>query len=58
MADGRLPPLTADWFSERYRTFRAVIDEAAASIGRDPSEIRTIYNFPGRITDRPLARRT
>lgn len=24
-------------------------------MGRDPRETRTIYNFPGRITDRPLA---
>lgn len=32
-----------------------VIDEAAAAMGRDPRETRTIYNFPGRITDRPLA---
>ncbi|WP_405851959.1 hypothetical protein OG361_04505 [Streptomyces sp. NBC_00090] len=22
--------------------------------GRDPREIRTVFNFPGRITDRPL----
>jgi hypothetical protein len=36
------PPLTADWLSERYRTGRPVIDEAAVSVGRDPGEIRTI----------------
>jgi hypothetical protein len=23
-------------------------------VGRDPREIRTVFNFPGRITDRPL----
>jgi hypothetical protein len=23
--------------------------------GRDPGEIRTVFNFPGQITDRPLA---
>lgn len=34
---------------------RWIIDEAAAAVGRDPREIRTIYNLPGRITDRPLA---
>jgi hypothetical protein len=34
---------------------RPVIDEAAAAVGRDPREIRTVFNFPGRITDRPLA---
>ncbi|WP_432194341.1 LLM class flavin-dependent oxidoreductase [Streptomyces sp. bgisy027] len=55
VADGWLPPLTADWLSERYRTSRPVIDEAATAVGRDPGEIRTIYNFPGSITDRPLA---
>lgn len=54
VADGWLPPLTADWLSERYRTSRPLIDEAAVSAGRDPSEIATIYNLPGRITDRPL----
>jgi alkanesulfonate monooxygenase SsuD/methylene tetrahydromethanopterin reductase-like flavin-dependent oxidoreductase (luciferase family) len=55
VADGWLPPYFADWLSERYRTSRPIIDEAAASIGRDPGEIRTIYNFAGQITDRPLA---
>jgi alkanesulfonate monooxygenase SsuD/methylene tetrahydromethanopterin reductase-like flavin-dependent oxidoreductase (luciferase family) len=54
VADGWIPGHAADWLSERYRTSRPVIDEAAASVGRDPSEIRTIFNFPGRITDRPL----
>jgi alkanesulfonate monooxygenase SsuD/methylene tetrahydromethanopterin reductase-like flavin-dependent oxidoreductase (luciferase family) len=54
VADGWLPGHAADWISQRYRTSRPVIDEAAASVGRDPSEIRTIYNFPGQITDRPL----
>jgi hypothetical protein len=33
---------------------RPVIDEAAAAVGRDPREIRTVFNFPGRITNRPL----
>ena len=55
VADGWLPGHAADWLSERYRTSRPVIDEAATAAGRDPSEIRTIFNFPGRITDRPLA---
>ncbi|NUW41264.1 LLM class flavin-dependent oxidoreductase [Nonomuraea rhodomycinica] len=54
VADGWLPGHAADWRSERYRTSRPIIDEAAAAVGRDPREIRTIYNFPGRITDRPL----
>lgn len=55
VADGWLPGHAADWLSERYRTSRPVIDDAAAAAGRDPREIRTIFNFPGRITDRPLA---
>ncbi|GAA0252088.1 LLM class flavin-dependent oxidoreductase [Saccharothrix mutabilis subsp. mutabilis] len=55
VADGWLPGHAADWLSERYRTSRPVVDEAAASVGRDPREVRTIYNFPGRITQSPLA---
>ncbi|MGA4988667.1 LLM class flavin-dependent oxidoreductase [Nonomuraea bangladeshensis] len=55
VADGWIPGHAADWLSERYRTSRPVIDEAAAAVGRDPGEIRTVYNLPGRITDRPLA---
>jgi hypothetical protein len=54
VADGWLPGHAADWLSDRYRTSRPIIDEAAAAIGRDPQQIRTIFNFPGRITDRPL----
>ncbi|WP_435118183.1 LLM class flavin-dependent oxidoreductase [Amycolatopsis thermoflava] len=56
VADGWLPGHAADWLSERYRTSRPVIDEAAAAAGRDPREVRTILNFPGRITDAPLAK--
>ncbi|MEU6040628.1 LLM class flavin-dependent oxidoreductase [Actinomadura sp. NPDC047616] len=55
VADGWIPGHAADWRSERYRESRPIIDEAAASVGRDPREIRTVFNFPGRITDRPLA---
>lgn len=55
VADGWIPGHAADWLSERYRTSRPVIDEAAATVGRDPREIRTVFNVPGRITDRPLA---
>lgn len=54
VADGWIPGHAADWLSARYRESRPVIDEAAASAGRDPREIRTIFNFPGRITDQPL----
>jgi hypothetical protein len=53
---GRLiPGHAADWLSERYRTSRPIIDEAARAAGRSPREIRSVFNFPGLITDRPLA---
>jgi alkanesulfonate monooxygenase SsuD/methylene tetrahydromethanopterin reductase-like flavin-dependent oxidoreductase (luciferase family) len=55
VADGWLPGHASDWRSERYRVSRPIIDEAAAAAGRDPREIRTVFNFPGRITDRALA---
>jgi alkanesulfonate monooxygenase SsuD/methylene tetrahydromethanopterin reductase-like flavin-dependent oxidoreductase (luciferase family) len=55
VADGWIPGHAADWLSERYRASRPVIDDAAAAVDRDPREIRTVFNFPGRITERPLA---
>jgi alkanesulfonate monooxygenase SsuD/methylene tetrahydromethanopterin reductase-like flavin-dependent oxidoreductase (luciferase family) len=55
VADGWIPGHAADWLSEQFRASRPVIDEAAAAAGRDPREIRTVYNFPGTITDQPLA---
>lgn len=55
VADGWIPGHAADWRSERYRTSRPIIDEAAAAVGREPSAVRTVFNLPGRITDRPLA---
>lgn len=55
VADGWIPGHAADWRTERYRASRPIIDEAAAEVGRDPREIRTVYNLPGRITDKPLA---
>jgi len=54
VADGWIPGHAADWHSERYRVSRPVIDEAAAAVGRDPREVRTIFNLPGRITARPV----
>lgn len=54
VADGWIPGHAADWLSARYTESRPIIDEAAASVGRDPSEVATMYNFPGRITDTPL----
>jgi alkanesulfonate monooxygenase SsuD/methylene tetrahydromethanopterin reductase-like flavin-dependent oxidoreductase (luciferase family) len=55
VADGWIPGHAADWLSARYRESRPVIDEAAAATGRDPRAVRTIFNFPGQVTDRPLA---
>jgi alkanesulfonate monooxygenase SsuD/methylene tetrahydromethanopterin reductase-like flavin-dependent oxidoreductase (luciferase family) len=55
VADGWIPGHAADWRSERYRTSRPVIDEAAAAVDRDPRTIRTVFNVPGLITHRPLA---
>lgn len=54
VADGWIPGHAADWLSARYRESRPVIDEVAAAAGRDPQDVRTVFNFPGRITDRPL----
>ncbi len=56
VADGWMPGHAADWLSERYRTSRPLIDKAAVDAGRDPAEIATVYNFPGRITAEPLAK--
>jgi alkanesulfonate monooxygenase SsuD/methylene tetrahydromethanopterin reductase-like flavin-dependent oxidoreductase (luciferase family) len=56
VADGWMPGHAADWLSERFRTSRPLIDKAAVDAGRDPAEIATVYNFPGRITAEPLAR--
>jgi alkanesulfonate monooxygenase SsuD/methylene tetrahydromethanopterin reductase-like flavin-dependent oxidoreductase (luciferase family) len=53
VADGWIPGHAADWLSPRYRDSRPVIDDAAAAAGRDPSQIRTVYNLPGQITARP-----
>ncbi|GAB1512760.1 LLM class flavin-dependent oxidoreductase [Actinophytocola sp. KF-1] len=54
LADGWIPGHAADWLSDRYRWSRPIIDEAATDAGRAPSDVATIYNLPGRITDRPL----
>jgi alkanesulfonate monooxygenase SsuD/methylene tetrahydromethanopterin reductase-like flavin-dependent oxidoreductase (luciferase family) len=55
-ADGWIPGRAADWLSERYRWSRPIIDEAALSVGRKPSDVATIYNFPGAITATPVRR--
>ncbi|MGW0857057.1 LLM class flavin-dependent oxidoreductase [Streptomyces sp. NPDC002690] len=53
-ADGWIPGNAADWRSERYRTSRPLVDEAAREAGRDPADIATVFNLPGRVTDAPL----
>src|SRR6266542_1567167 len=55
-ADGWIPGRAADWLSERYRWSRPIIDEAAIAAGRKPSDVATIYNFPGAITSTPVRR--
>ncbi|MDG4765859.1 LLM class flavin-dependent oxidoreductase [Solwaraspora sp. WMMD406] len=55
VADGWIPGHAADWLSPRYRESRPVIDAAAAAAGRDTRAVRTVFNFPGHITARPLA---
>ncbi|MDF8265619.1 LLM class flavin-dependent oxidoreductase [Luteipulveratus flavus] len=56
VSDGWIPGHAADWRSARYREGRAVIDEAASAAGRDPREIRTVFNLPGRVADQPQRR--
>jgi alkanesulfonate monooxygenase SsuD/methylene tetrahydromethanopterin reductase-like flavin-dependent oxidoreductase (luciferase family) len=53
-ADGWIPGHLADWRSTRVAESRPAIDEAAASVGRNPADIDTIYNVSGRITRDPL----
>ena len=54
VADGWIPGRASDWLSARVAESRPVIDAAAAAAGRDPAEVATIYNVPGRITASPL----
>jgi alkanesulfonate monooxygenase SsuD/methylene tetrahydromethanopterin reductase-like flavin-dependent oxidoreductase (luciferase family) len=54
LADGWVPSRGSDWLSQLCLQSRPVIDEAAAAVGRDPSDVVTIYNFGGRITEEPL----
>jgi alkanesulfonate monooxygenase SsuD/methylene tetrahydromethanopterin reductase-like flavin-dependent oxidoreductase (luciferase family) len=53
-ADGWVPPPAADWRSTVVAESRPIIDEAAASAGRDPTDVGTIYNVAGRITQAPV----
>jgi alkanesulfonate monooxygenase SsuD/methylene tetrahydromethanopterin reductase-like flavin-dependent oxidoreductase (luciferase family) len=54
-ADGWIPGHLADWRSTEVARARPIIDEAAASVGRDPADVGTIYNVSGRITRVPQA---
>jgi alkanesulfonate monooxygenase SsuD/methylene tetrahydromethanopterin reductase-like flavin-dependent oxidoreductase (luciferase family) len=49
-ADGWIPGHLADWRSTLVAESRPIVDEAAASIGRNPADVDTIYNVSGRIT--------
>jgi alkanesulfonate monooxygenase SsuD/methylene tetrahydromethanopterin reductase-like flavin-dependent oxidoreductase (luciferase family) len=53
-ADGWIPGHLADWRSQEVAESRPIVDEAAASTGRDPADIDTIYNVSGRLTRDPL----
>ena len=53
-ADGWVPPHLADWRSTLVAESRLIIDEAAASLGRNPADVGTIYNVSGRMTRDPL----
>jgi alkanesulfonate monooxygenase SsuD/methylene tetrahydromethanopterin reductase-like flavin-dependent oxidoreductase (luciferase family) len=54
-ADGWIPGHLADWRSETVVESRPIVDEAAVSVGRDPSDIDTIYNVSGRLERDPPA---
>ncbi len=49
-ADGWIPGHLADWRSAPVAESRPVIDDAAVSAGRQPTDIDTIYNVSGLIT--------
>jgi hypothetical protein len=53
-ADGWIPGHLADWRSTQVAESRPIIDEAAASVGRIPTDVDTIYNVSGRLTRVPL----
>jgi alkanesulfonate monooxygenase SsuD/methylene tetrahydromethanopterin reductase-like flavin-dependent oxidoreductase (luciferase family) len=55
-ADGWIPGHLADWRSTLVAESRPIVDEAAASAGRNPADVATIYNVSGPITRDPLPR--
>jgi alkanesulfonate monooxygenase SsuD/methylene tetrahydromethanopterin reductase-like flavin-dependent oxidoreductase (luciferase family) len=54
-ADGWIPGHLADWRSTQVAESRPIVDEAAASVGRDPADVDTIYNVSGRLQRDPLS---
>jgi alkanesulfonate monooxygenase SsuD/methylene tetrahydromethanopterin reductase-like flavin-dependent oxidoreductase (luciferase family) len=55
-ADGWIPGRAADWLSDTYRKGREIIDAAALAVGRKPTDVATIFNFPGAVTATPVRR--
>ena len=55
-ADGWIPGHLADWRSTLVAESRPLIDDAAAAVGRSPTDIDTIYNVSGRLTRESLAK--
>jgi alkanesulfonate monooxygenase SsuD/methylene tetrahydromethanopterin reductase-like flavin-dependent oxidoreductase (luciferase family) len=53
-ADGWIPGHLADWRSRQVAESRPIVDEAAASVGRDPADVDTIYNVSGRLESEPM----
>jgi alkanesulfonate monooxygenase SsuD/methylene tetrahydromethanopterin reductase-like flavin-dependent oxidoreductase (luciferase family) len=53
-ADGWIPGHLADWRSTLVAASRPIVDEAAASAGRDPADVDTIYNVSGRLERDPI----
>jgi alkanesulfonate monooxygenase SsuD/methylene tetrahydromethanopterin reductase-like flavin-dependent oxidoreductase (luciferase family) len=54
-ADGWIPGHLADWRSRIVAESRPIVEEAAASAGRNPADVDSIYNVSGRITRDPLS---
>ncbi|GAA4889438.1 LLM class flavin-dependent oxidoreductase [Streptomonospora salina] len=54
LADAWMPAGAQNWRSDPVAESRAVIDKAAVAAGRDPSDIATVHNVFGTITDTPV----
>lgn len=53
-ADGWIPPHAADWRSTLVASARPVIEEAAVSAGRKPTDVGIVYLAAGPITRDPI----